>query len=244
MMKDQVKEILEKYRKSEKFQRPPPPYSLLPQFIDHTLLKPEAREEDIIRLCREAIKVKFYSVCVHPCWVPLVKKELGETGVQLVTVVGFPLGANSWETKLEEALWCLKQGVNEIDMVMNIGFLKSGHYKACADEIKKIVDRTGIPIKVIIETCLLSEEEKVLAAMIVAETGAAFIKTSTGFSTGGASAEDVRLLRFAAQEKYKVKASGGIRTLAQTIEMIQAGADRIGTSSGLKILEEAKGTPV
>ncbi|MGB9833697.1 MAG: deoxyribose-phosphate aldolase [bacterium] len=243
-MKDQVREILEKYRKAEDFHRPQPPFSLLPQFIDHTLLKPEASEEDVLRLCREAIKVKFYSVCLHPCWVPIARKELGDSGVQLGTVVGFPLGANSSDTKLEEALWCAKQGATEIDMVMNIGFLKSGHYNACTEEITRIVEKTRLPIKVIIETCLLTEEEKVLATLMVAEAGAAFVKTSTGFSAGGATVEDVRLLRFAAQEKLKVKASGGIRTLTQALEMIQAGADRIGTSSGIKIIEEAKGAPV
>lgn len=240
-MRDKVREILENYKKAEEFHRPPPPLSLLPQFIDHTLLKPEASEEDIVTLCRQAIKVKFYSVCIHPCWVPIAHKELGDSGVQLGAVVGFPLGANSSETKLEEATWCRKKGATEIDMVINIGFFKSGHFKSCEDEIKNIAEKIRIPVKVIIETCLLTEEEKVLASLIAVDAGAAFVKTSTGFSTKGAAAEDVRLLRFAVQEKARVKASGGIRTLAQALEMIEAGADRIGTSSGMKIMEEARG---
>lgn len=243
-MKDQVREILEKFKIEGEFHRPPPPPSLLPQFIDHTILKPEATQEDILKLCREAKKIKFHSVCIHPCWIPLARRELGDSGVQLGTVVGFPLGANSPDSKLEEAQWCVRNGANEIDMVMNIGFLKSGNLKALKEEIQRIVENTRVPVKVIMETCLLTEEEKVLSTLLISQAGAAFVKTSTGFSTGGAKVEDVKLLRYASQGKIKVKASGGIRTLSQVLEMIQAGADRIGTSSGMKIIEEAKGAPL
>ncbi len=208
-------------------------------FIDHTLLRPDATEADIVRLCGESKRYHFASCCVNPCWVPLVNKLLIGSGVKTCSVVGFPLGSSHITVKSFEANKCVEDGAEEIDMVMNIGALKSGNTDLVMDEIKEIVKRTGATVKVIIETCLLSTGEKIEAAKIVMEAGAHFVKTSTGFSKHGATIEDVKLLKTVVGERIGIKASGGIRTYKQAADMIEAGATRIGTSSGLAIVSGA-----
>jgi deoxyribose-phosphate aldolase len=209
------------------------------QFIDHTLLKSEATEGDIVRLCEEAKKYHFASCCVNPCWVSLVSKLLNGGEIKTGSVVGFPLGASHITTKSFEAERCVEDGAEEIDMVMNIGAFKSGNIDLVRNEIEEIVRRTGVPVKVIIETCLLSTKEKIEAAKIVMETGAHFVKTSTGFSKYGATIEDVKLLKNVVGERIRIKASGGIRTYKQAMDMIEAGATRIGTSAGVAIVSDA-----
>lgn len=209
------------------------------RFIDHTLLKPDATEGDIVRLCEEAKRYHFASCCVNPCWVTPVSKILNGSGIKTCSVVGFPLGSSHITVKSFEANKCVEDGAEEIDMVMNIGALKSGNTALVTDEIKEIVKRTGTTVKVIIETCLLSTGEKIEAAKIVMEAGAHFVKTSTGFSKHGATVEDVKLLKTVVGDRIGIKASGGIRTYKQAMEMIEAGATRIGTSSGLAIISGA-----
>jgi len=207
--------------------------------IDHTLLKPDATEDQIKQLCEEAKKYRFASVCVNPCWVKYCKSLLQDTSVKVCTVIGFPLGATTTATKVFETAEAIEQGADEIDMVINIGFLKSRDYERVKDEMKQVVDAASNRIvKVIIETCLLTDEEKVKACQLAVEAGAAFVKTSTGFSSGGATVEDVALMRKTVGEQMGVKASGGIRNLSDMIKMMEAGANRIGTSSGVKIIEE------
>ena len=208
-------------------------------FIDHTLLKPDATKEQIKQLCEEAKKYGFASVCVNPYWVKDCKQILKGTKVNVCTVVGFPLGAVTTATKVFETAQAIEQGADEIDMVINIGLLKARDYERVKEDIKEVVDAaSGRLVKVIIETCLLSDEEKVKACQLAVDAGAAFVKTSTGFSTGGATMEDVALMRKTVGEQVGVKASGGIRSLAEMLKMIDAGATRIGTSSGVKIIEE------
>ncbi|MFC5542097.1 MAG: deoxyribose-phosphate aldolase [Bacilli bacterium] len=207
--------------------------------IDHTLLKPDATEDQIKQLCEEAKKYRFASVCVNPCWVKYCKSLLQDTSVKVCTVIGFPLGATTTATKVFETAEAIEQGADEIDMVINIGFLKARDYERVKDEMKQVVDAASNRIvKVIIETCLLTDEEKVKACQLAVEAGAAFVKTSTGFSSGGATVEDVALMRKTVGEQMGVKASGGIRNLSDMIKMMEAGANRIGTSSGVKIIEE------
>ncbi len=206
-------------------------------YIDHTLLKPDAGVEDIIRLCREAKEYHFHSVCVNPSRVSTAAEELKQTGVKICCVVGFPLGASTCETKVFEARDAVRNGAQEIDMVLNIGKLKDGNTDEVRSEIKKVKEAIGeCVLKVILETCLLTEEEIVCACRLAKEAGADFVKTSTGFSTGGARAEDVSLMKKTVGAAMGVKASGGIRTPERFREMIQAGADRIGTSSGAAIV--------
>lgn len=208
-------------------------------FIDHTLLKPDATKEQIKKLCEEAKKYGFASVCVNPYWVKDCKQILKGTKVNVCTVIGFPLGATTTATKVFETAQAIEQGADEIDMVINIGLLKARDYERVKEDIKEVVDAaSGRLVKVIIETCLLSDEEKVKACQLAVDAGAAFVKTSTGFSTGGATMEDVALMRKTVGEQVGVKASGGIRSLAEMLKMIDAGATRIGTSSGVKIIEE------
>lgn len=208
-------------------------------YIDHTLLKPDATEEQIKKLCEEAKKFGFASVCVNPYWIKDCKHILKGTKVNVCTVVGFPLGAVTTATKVFETTQAIEQGADEIDMVINIGLLKARDYERVKEDIKQVVNAaSGRLVKVIIETCLLSDEEKVKACQLAVEAGAAFVKTSTGFSTGGATVEDVTLMRKTVGEQVGVKASGGIRSLADMLKMIEAGANRIGTSSGVKIIEE------
>ncbi|WP_062198705.1 deoxyribose-phosphate aldolase [Massilibacterium senegalense] len=207
--------------------------------IDHTLLKPEATRKEILTLCTEAKEYQFASVCVNPVWVPLVVEMLKGSSVAVCTVIGFPLGASTIDTKVAETKEAVLNGATEIDMVINIGLLKSGDMETVKKEIQEIVQAAqGKVVKVIIETCLLTEKEKITACMIAKEAGAHFVKTSTGFSTGGATVEDVALMRKIVGEKMGVKASGGIRTWDNAKTLIQAGANRIGASKGIQIVEE------
>ncbi len=193
--------------------------------IDHTLLKPTAAAEDIIQLCTEAKRYKFYSVCVNPKWVKLAKKQ----GVRVCTVIGFPLGANALEIKIAEIKQALKDGSDELDVVLNnVPDLKT--------QTKEIVKAAGGRlVKIIIETCYLTDKEKIEAAKLVKASGAAFVKTSTGFGPSGATVEDVKLLRKTVGPNFGVKASGGIKTKDQALAMVAAGANRLGTSSGIEI---------
>jgi deoxyribose-phosphate aldolase len=213
--------------------------SQIAKLIDHTLLKPDATREQIVRLAEEAKKYDFASVCVNPVWVPQVCEILKETDVKVCTVIGFPLGATTPETKAFETRNAIENGATEVDMVINIGLLKSGRYEEVEEDIRavtKAVEGKALT-KVIIETCLLTDEEKVRACEIAARAGADFVKTSTGFSTGGATVEDVALMRKTVGDDLGVKASGGVRSLEDLMKMVDAGANRIGTSSGVKIME-------
>jgi deoxyribose-phosphate aldolase len=208
--------------------------------IDHTLLKPIATAEQVRELCAEARANKFASVCVNPVWVPVVAKELSGSDVLVCTVIGFPLGANATETKVEETKLAVKQGAQEVDMVINLGAMKAGDHRAVEDDIRSVVKAASpkAAVKVIIETCFLSDEEKRIACELAVKAGAHFVKTSTGFGSGGAAAEDVRLMRKTVGASCKVKASGGIRSYHDAIQMLDAGADRLGTSSGVAIVAE------
>ena len=208
-------------------------------FIDHTILKPDATEEDILKICQEAELHRFASVCLNPCWVSLAAENLAN-GI-VCTVIGFPLGANSSVMKAFEARLAIENGAKEIDMVINIGQLKSGNYDLVYQDIAIVSDtciQNRALLKVIIETCLLTEEEKIIVCLLAKKAGADFVKTSTGFSSGGATVEDVRLMRKVVGNKMGVKASGGVRTEADARAMIAAGANRIGASSGIKIVDQ------
>ena len=209
----------------------------IPQMIDHTLLKPEAKREELENLCREAIEYKFKAVCVNPYHVAYCKDLLKESEVRVATVIGFPLGANTKEVKAFETKDAILNGADEIDMVINIGALKDKDYELVRDDIKAVVDaaKDKAIVKVIIETCLLNEEEKKMACQLAMEADADFVKTSTGFSTGGATLEDVALMKSVVGDRLEVKASGGVRDISTAKAMIDAGATRLGTSSGVKI---------
>lgn len=208
------------------------------KLIDHTLLKPEATPEQIVKLCEEAKQFDFMSVCVNPAYVPLAATCLKDSEVKVCTVIGFPLGMNLTKTKIEEAILSVNQGAQEVDMVINIGMLKAGYDEYVGEEIQKIKLAIGknIILKVILETCLLTDEEIVRVCLLAKNAGADFVKTSTGFSTGGATIEAVKLMRETVGESMGVKASGGIRTHEDLLKMVEAGANRIGTSSGAKII--------
>ena len=208
------------------------------KLIDHTLLKQDAQPEQIVKLCDEAKQFDFMSVCVNPAYVPLAAKCLEDSDVKVCTVIGFPLGMNLTKTKVEEAVLAVKEGADEVDMVINVGMLKAGHDDYVREEIREIKQAVGhnIILKVIIETCLLNNDEIVRACKAAKEAGADFVKTSTGFSTGGATVEAVRLMRETVGPEMGVKASGGVRTHEDLIAMVEAGANRIGTSSGAKII--------
>lgn len=211
----------------------------LNKYFDHTLLKPEATHEDIINLCKEAKEYDFYSVCVNSMYVPLAKEELKGTEVKVASVVGFPLGATATEPKAFETEWAVNNGADEIDMVLPIGLLKEGNYLDVGRDIKEVREKAKNAIlKVILETCLLTEEEIIKACAISVENGADFVKTSTGFSTKGADQKIVRMMKEEVRGKAKVKASGGIRDLETAIMMIEAGADRLGASASVNIMEE------
>ena len=211
-------------------------------YIDHTLLKADATRDDIIRIAGEAASYGFASVCVNPCWVPLCRKLLEGTGVKVCTVVGFPLGAASSRAKAAETAAAVEDGADEIDMVINIGYLRSGMDDEVLGDIKAVRDACrGKVLKVIIEACLLTDDEKIRACRLAEEAGADFVKTSTGFSSGGATVADVALMRKAVGGRLKVKAAGGIRTLADARAMIGAGASRIGASAGIAIVREEHG---
>lgn len=210
-------------------------------FIDHTLLKADATVEQITKLCQEAREYKFASVCVNSCWVRLCSELLRGSGVAVCTVVGFPLGAMIPEAKAFEAEAAIENGATEIDMVINIGALKSQDYRMVAKDIQVVCDAVhqhGALLKVIIEACLLTKDEKVIACLLAKNAGADYVKTSTGFSTGGATVEDVTLMRSIVGDEMGVKAAGGIRDKATAKAMLDAGADRLGASAGVQICKE------
>ena len=209
------------------------------RYIDHTLLKPEASARDMEKLCGEAREHGFYSVCVHGSRIAQAYHLLEDTGVKLAGVVGFPLGAMEADVKRYEAEAALDAGAQEIDLVLNIGRLKDGDDAYVLRELRDVVEAAEErTVKVILETCLLSREEKIRACHLVLESGAHFVKTSTGFGSGGATIEDVRLMREAVGPKFGVKASGGIRDLPAALAMIEAGATRLGSSAGVAILSQ------
>ena len=210
----------------------------LNKYIDHTLLKQDATVEQINRLLSEAKDYDFASVCVNPCWVAHAKSGLETTDVKVCTVVGFPLGATTSAVKSFETKEAIQNGADEIDMVINVGALKSGYVDLVESDIRAVVEASGDKlVKVIIETCLLTDEEKVLACQLAQKAGADFVKTSTGFSTGGATLPDVQLMRQTVGADMGVKAAGGARSYADAVAFVEAGATRIGTSSGVAILK-------
>lgn len=213
----------------------------LARIIDHTLLKPEATREQIAALCREAVENNFYSVCINPYWVPTAAELLQGSPVKVCTVIGFPLGATTTRTKALEAEEAIAQGANEVDMVLNIGALKSGAYDLVLNDIKAVVKSAQgkAIVKVILETGLLNETEKIKACELSVAAGANFVKTSTGFGPGGATVDDISLMRRTVGPEMGVKASGGVRDYDTAVAMIKAGASRIGTSSGIKIITGA-----
>lgn len=213
----------------------------LNQYFDHTLLKPEANAQQIVTLCQEALEYQFYSVCINPFYVPLCQKLLKNSQVKICTVIGFPLGANTLESKYFEAQQALQLGAHELDMVMNVGAFKSSDFEYVESEIRKIVSLEA-PVKVILETALLTKEEIVKACQLALSAQAAFVKTSTGFASCGALTEHIQLMRQTVGDKMGVKASGGIRDKKAALAMIQAGANRIGASSGVAIMKDETST--
>jgi deoxyribose-phosphate aldolase len=211
----------------------------LAQIIDHTLLSPTAAPADVDRLCDEARHYSFHSVCVNPCYVSRAAEKLRGTGVTVCCVIDFPLGSGTTAMKVMEGVEAVRTGAQELDVVMNVGLFKAGEFEAVARQLKDFILLTpGIVHKVIIETCYLTDAEKAGAARLSAEVGAEFVKTSTGFGTRGASPADISIMKAGAIGKAKIKASGGIRDLDTLCKMVQAGAERIGTSSGVAIVEE------
>jgi deoxyribose-phosphate aldolase len=212
-------------------------------WIDHTLLKPEGTPEQIARLCEEARQYQFASVCINPVYIPLSARLLQGSHVPVCTVVGFPLGATLSAAKTAETRLSIEAGAREIDMVIPVGLLKGGEYAAVMDDVKQIVDtahQAGALVKVILEMCLLTRFEKIIGCLISQAAGADFVKTSTGFSTGGATLEDVQLMRRVVGPEMGVKAAGGIRTLNDAMAMLRAGATRLGSSAGVKIVQETQ----
>ena len=220
-----------------------PAAEALAAMLDHTLLKPEATLPHVLALAREAAEHRFACAMVNPAWVPAVQRELAGTGVRIGSVLGFPLGASLPATKRAEAQHAARAGALDLDMVLNIGALRSGLFDAVREDIRAVAEAAhgeGAILKVILETCLLDDAEKRIAAEICLEAGAEFVKTSTGFSSGGATVADVTLLRATVGERCGVKASGGIRTLADTVQMAAAGANRIGASASVAIVQAYK----
>ena len=215
--------------------------------LDHTLLKPEATRAQVVQLCHEAAEHRFACAMVNPYWTGVAAETLAGTGVPVGVVIGFPLGATLSASKRDEATRVLKLGAHDVDMVLNVGALKSGDFEAVRQDIRGVVELahgSGAIVKVILETCLLSFEEKLRASEIALAAGADFLKTSTGFSTGGATADDIALMRGVAGTRAGVKASGGIRSLADARTMLHAGATRIGASASVRILTELSGQNV
>ncbi|MCP1123458.1 deoxyribose-phosphate aldolase [Bacillus sp. 3103sda1] len=208
------------------------------KLIDHTVLKPNTTKEDVMKVLEEAKKYNFASVCINPTWVKLAAEELAGHNVDVCTVIGFPLGANTTETKVFETKDVIAKGATEVDMVINVGALKDGDNEFVENDIREVVQaaKGKALVKVIIETCLLTDEEKVRACELSVKAGADFVKTSTGFSTGGATAEDITLMRKTVGENVGVKASGGVRTREDAEKMIEAGASRIGASASVAIV--------
>lgn len=216
----------------------------LAKYIDHTLLKPEASAEDIDELCAEAREYKFASVCINPTWVKRAADSLRGTEVVTCTVIGFPLGASTTAIKAMEARRALREGAREVDMVLNVGALKSGNYEQVREDIAQVAEaahEVGGLCKVILETALLTDEEKVVASSLARDAKADFVKTSTGFGSGGATVYDVALMRETVGPDMGVKASGGVRTLEDVEDMIAAGASRIGASAGVQIVSGDQG---
>lgn len=208
------------------------------QYIDHTLLKPESRQDQIDKLIREAKSYNFASVCINPTWVSYAAKALEGTDIKVCTVIGFPLGATTSAVKAFETKDAISHGADEVDMVINIGQAKSGHFAFVEEDIRAVVEASGDKlVKVIIETCLLTDKEKIKACQAAVAAGADFVKTSTGFSTAGARLDDVRLMRQTVGPDVGVKAAGGTRSLEDAQAFIEAGATRIGTSAGVTIME-------
>jgi len=207
--------------------------------IDHTILKADTTKAEILKVCKEAIEYKFKSVCVNSCYTKLVAEQLKDSGVLVCTVVGFPLGAMETKSKAFETARAIELGANEIDMVINIGALKDKDYDFVLNDIKEVVEtaKGKAIVKVIIEACLLSDEEKIKACQLSQEAGADFVKTSTGFSSGGATVEDLKIMRSTVGPNMGVKASGGVRTKEDALNAIEAGASRIGASSSIAIVE-------
>ena len=220
----------------------PPKYELA-RWIDHTLLKPDATKEQIEKICDEAIQYNFASVCINPTWVPLAYRKLRGHSPKVVTVIGFPLGATFPEIKAKETELAIEQGADEVDMVINIGALKSGDYALVEHDIRSVVRAARRHVvKVILETCLLTDEEKVAACTIAMHAGANFVKTSTGFSKGGATVKDVALMRKVVGSRLGVKASGGVRSYEEACKMVEAGATRIGASASVAIVSNGDGS--
>jgi deoxyribose-phosphate aldolase len=216
------------------------------RLIDHTILKPEATRSEVLQICAEALRFEFASVCVNSFWVPLVAGKLGGSASKVCAVVGFPLGASGTAAKVSETLGAVSEGAREIDMVLNIGALRGGEYDHVEADIRAVVaaaQTQGAIVKVILETCLLNNEQKVAACEISKRAAAAFVKTSTGFSKSGATVEDVALMRRTVGPEMGVKASGGIRSIQDVQAMVAAGATRIGSSSGVKIVQGEGGAP-
>lgn len=212
----------------------------LNRYIDHTMLKASATRADIEKLCQEAKQHEFASVCINTCFVPLAAKLLEGSEVKVCCVVGFPLGAMSTPAKAFEAQWAVEHGAQEVDMVLNVGAMISGEEEIVLRDIEAVVQAAHPKaiVKVILENCLLNDEQKIRACKLCVQAGAEFVKTSTGFSSGGATVEDVALMKRAVDGRAKVKAAGGIRTRQQALAMIEAGADRIGASAGIAICAE------
>ena len=221
-----------------------PPASELVRYIDHTLLKPEATEEQIDKLCEEAAKFHFYSVCVNSSWAEHCARKLGGTGVKVCAVVGFPLGAMDSRAKAFEARTAISNGAAEIDMVMNVGAMKAKNLRLVREDMLAVrrACRQGIILKVILETCMLSDEEKVLACQIAKDVECDFVKTSTGFNKAGATVADIALMRRTVGPGMGVKAAGGVKSYEDAIAMINAGATRLGTSSGAQIVTGQRAT--
>lgn len=209
--------------------------------IDHTILKPGATREMVLQYCKQAMEYGFASVCINPCFVKLVAEEMKGSDVKTCTVIGFPLGANTTEIKAFEARKAVAEGAQEVDMVINVGALKEGNLEYVEQDITQVVKASqGALVKVIIETCFLTDEEKISVCRLAKKAGAHFVKTSTGFGSSGATVADVALMRKTVGEAMGVKASGGVRSLEEALAMVEAGANRIGTSSGLTIINEMK----
>lgn len=209
----------------------------LNKYIDHTNLKQDMSEQDLIKLVDEAKEYDFFSICINPCWVKQASELLAGSNTKVCSVIGFPLGANTTNIKVLEAKEAIENGASEIDMVINVSKLKDKDYEYVYNEIKKIKEAIGNNVlKVIIEACLLTNEEKTIACQIIMKAGANFVKTSTGMSTGGATVEDVKLFKEVVGDTTLIKAAGGVRTYEDAISMIEAGANRIGTSGGVKIV--------
>ncbi len=209
----------------------------LNKYIDHTNLKQDMSEQDLIKLVNGAKEYDFFSICINPCWVKQASELLAGSNTKVCSVIGFPLGANTTNIKVLEAKEAIENGASEIDMVINVSKLKDKDYEYVYNEIKKIKEAIGDNVlKVIIEACLLTDEEKTIACQIILKAGADFVKTSTGMSTGGATVEDVKLFKEVVGDTTLIKAAGGVRTYEDAISMIEAGANRIGTSGGVKIV--------